>query len=188
MNRLASLLLAIAVLLPAAGRAAEWTVGPEVGSKVPALHVSDLNGKSVGLRELSGKNGLVLVFFRSAKWCPYCQKQLGELTEAPSLLKARGYKIAAISYDDPEVLAQFTAKREINYPLLADTGSVTIDGWKLRDTRYKPSSYAWGVPYASIYILSPRGMLRAKLAEEDYKVRPPLSVILSTIDGLPKAR
>ena len=87
-----------------------------------------------------------------------------------------------------EVLAQFTAKREINYPLLADTGSVTIDGWKLRDTRYKPSSYAWGVPYASIYILSPRGLLRAKLAEEDYKVRPPLSVILSTIDGLPKAR
>ena len=67
-------------------------------------------------------------------------------------------------------------------------GSVTIDAWKLRDVRYKPDSFAWGVPYASIYVIAPNGTLRAKLAEEDYKVRPPLAAVLATIDGLPKSR
>jgi len=37
-------------------------------------------------------------------------------------------------------------------------------------------------------VISPQGVLKAKLAEEDYKVRPPLSAILSLIDGLPKDR
>jgi hypothetical protein len=37
-------------------------------------------------------------------------------------------------------------------------------------------------------VLSPKGVLRAKLAEEDYKVRPPVSTVLAVIDALPKAR
>ena len=65
---------------------------------------------------------------------------------------------------------------------------MTIDAWKLRDTRYKPDSFAWGVPYASIYVISPKGVLKAKLAEEDYKMRPPLSAVLDAIDGGGKAR
>ena len=110
------------------------------------------------------------------------------MKEAPGPLAERGYKLAAVSYDPTDVLGQFTQKRDIPYPLLSDAGSVTIDAWKLRDTRYKPDSFAWGVPYASIYVIAPNGTLRAKLAEEDYKVRPPLTAVLATIDGLPKGR
>lgn len=186
MKLFAALLLALSLAAPAV--AGEWNVGPAPGAKVPPLHATDLKGNAVGLRDLAGKQGLVLVFFRSAKWCPYCQKQLMDLKEAPAPLAARGYRLAAISYDPTEVLRDFTQKRAIPYPLLSDAGSVTIDAWKLRDVRYKPDTFAWGVPYASIYVLSPDGVLRAKLAEEDYKVRPPLSAILATIDGLPKGR
>ena len=189
MKLLAALVLASVVLIaPAAASAAAWDVGPPVGAKVPPLHATDLKGAPVSLGGLSGKNGLVLVFFRSAKWCPYCQQQLMDLKAAPGPLAERGYKLAAISYDPTDVLAGFTEKREIPYPLLSDQGSVTIDAWKLRDVRYKPDSFAWGVPYASIYVISPKGVLRAKLAEEDYKVRPPLSATLAAIDALPKPR
>lgn len=183
-----ALTLAVSLLLPMAAGAAAWDVGPAVGATVPALHATDAKGAAVSLRELSGKNGLVLVFFRSAKWCPYCQKQLMDLKDAPGPLAQRGYRLAAIGYDPADVLTQFTEKRDIPYPLLSDTGSVTIDAWKLRDVRYKPDSFAWGVPYASIYVISPKGVLRAKLAEEDYKVRPPLTAMLATIDALPKTR
>lgn len=178
----------ISVLLPIAVSAAAWDVGPPVGAKVPALHATDLKGAPVSVRELSGKNGLVLVFFRSAKWCPYCQRQLMDLKNAPGPLGERGYKLAAVSYDPTDVLTQFTDKWAIPYPLLSDQGSTTIDAWKLRDVRYKPDSFAWGVPYASIYVISPKGVLKAKLAEEDYKTRPPLSAVLAAIDGLPKGR
>jgi peroxiredoxin len=188
MKLAAAFALALSLVLPMAAQAAAWDVGPPVGQKVPALHATDLKGAPVSLRDLSGKNGLVLVFFRSAKWCPYCQKQLMDLRDAPGPLRERGYKLAAVSYDPTEILSQFTEKWAIPYPLLSDPGSVTIDAWKLRDVRYKPDTFAWGVPYASIYLISPKGVLRAKLAEEDYKVRPPLSAILASIDGLPKDR
>jgi peroxiredoxin len=170
-------------MAPGVVKADPWDVGPPVGSKVPALHATDLKGAPVGWRGLSGKNGVVLVFFRSAKWCPYCQKQLIDLKDAPGPLAERGYKLAAISYDPTDVLTQFTKAREIPYPLLSDAGSVTIDAWKLRDLRFKPGSFAWGAPYASIYVVSPNGVLKAKLAEENFKIRPPLSAILTAIDG-----
>lgn len=183
----AALVAVLASLIaPITVNAAPWDVGPPVGAEVPALHATDLKGAPVGVRELSGTNGLVLVFFRSAKWCPYCQKQLMDLKDAPGPLGERGYKLAAVSYDPTDVLTRFTEKWAIPYPLLSDQGSVTIDAWKLRDVRYKPDSFAWGVPYASIYVISPRGVLKAKLAEEDFKIRPPLSAVLAAIDGLPK--
>ena len=188
MKLVAAVISALFSLLPIESLAATWDVGPPVGAKVPALHATDLKGVPVSVRKLSGKNGLVLVFFRSAKWCPYCQKQLMDLKEAPGPLGERGYTLAAVSYDPTEVLTQFTEKRDIPYQLLSDLGSVTIDAWKLRDIRYKPDSFAWGVPYASIYVISPKGVLKAKLAEEDFKTRPPLSAVLATIDGLPKGR
>jgi peroxiredoxin len=180
----AAVALAVSLVWPALAFGAAWDVGPPVGAKVPALHATDLKGAPVKLRDISGKNGVVLVFFRSAKWCPYCQRQLMDLKDAPGALAERGYKLAAISYDPADVLTQFTEKRAIPYPLLSDTGSVTIDAWKLRDVRYKPESFAWGVPYASIYVIAPNGTLRAKLAEEDYKTRPPLAAVLGAIDGL----
>jgi len=185
MKLAAALVLAGFLLLPMTAGAATWDVGPPVGAGVPALHAADLKGAPVSLQELSGRNGLVLMFFRSAKWCPYCQKQLMDMKAAPGPLAERGYRFAAISYDPADVLTQFTDKWDIPYPLLSDAGSVTIDAWKLRDVRYKPGSFAWGVPYASIYVISPKGVLRAKLAEEDFKVRPPLSAVLAAIDSLP---
>ena len=188
MKFIATVMAALYLLAPASVGAATWDVGPSVGAQIPAFHATDAKGSPVTVRNLSGKRGLVLVFFRSAKWCPFCQKQLMDLKDAPGPLAERGYKLAAISYDSTDVLTQFTEKRQIPFPLLSDAGSVTIDAWKLRDLRYKPDSFAWGVPYASIYVISPQGVLKAKLAEEDYKVRPPLSTVLSLIEGLSKDR
>lgn len=42
--------------------------GPKVGEKVPDFSLPDHNGKVWNLRELSGSNGLLLVFVRSADW------------------------------------------------------------------------------------------------------------------------
>jgi peroxiredoxin len=188
MKIVSTIILALSLIAPGVVKAGSWDVGPPVGATVPALHATDLKGAPVGWRDLSGKNGVVLVFFRSAKWCPYCQKQLIGLKDAPGPLAQRGYKLAAISYDPTDVLTQFTQAKDIPYPLLSDLGSVTIDAWKLRDLRFKPQSFAWGAPYASIYVVSPKGVLKAKLAEEDYRVRPPLSAVLTAIDSLPGGR
>ncbi len=180
-------MLAAAVALVAGGAAlaANFDIGPAVAARAPALHVTDTAGKPQSVQALAGKKGVVLMFFRSAKWCPFCQAQLIAMKAAPDALAARGYTLAAVSYDDPQVLADFTAKRDINYTLLSDRGSATIDAWALRDPQYKPDSIAYGVPMPGIFVLGPDGTVRAKLAEAGYRTRPPLEAVLAAIDALP---
>jgi hypothetical protein len=42
--------------------------GPAVGAQVPSFSLSDQHGKMRSLADLSGPNGLLLVFRRSADW------------------------------------------------------------------------------------------------------------------------
>ncbi|MBI1361703.1 MAG: redoxin domain-containing protein [Alphaproteobacteria bacterium] len=177
------ILLAIAAMMWAPAALA-LDVGPAVGTHIPEFHAQDDQAKPVGLKDIAGKNGTVLVFFRSAKWCPYCQAQLIDLKKAAAPLEQRGYRLVAISYDDPEVLATFTKRRDIPYTLLSDKGSVMIDAFKLRDPQYPPGNMAYGVPQPSIFVISPDGIVRAKLAEEGFKHRPSNEAILAAVDGL----
>ena len=179
-----SMMLAAAVML--AVPALAYDIGPAVGSKAPAITATTAEGKAVSMQALSGQKGLVLVFFRSAKWCPFCKAQLIDLNaKAPAALATRGYKMAALSYDSPDVLAKFAAERGITYPLLSDAGSKTIDAFGLRDPQYPADSPAYGVPEPAIFIVSPKGVIRAKLAEQGYKTRPPVEAVLAAIDTLP---
>jgi peroxiredoxin len=178
--------LASSLLLMAA--APDYDVGPAVGAHVPAFFARDAAGTPRKLASIMGPKGVVLVFFRSAKWCPFCQAQLISLRDVTAPLAQRGYKLAAISYDPPEVLTAFTQKREINYTLLSDEGSKTIDAFKLRDPQYLPGSFAYGVPQPSIFVIAPNGVIRAKLAEQGFKVRPTNEAVLAAIDALPRQR
>lgn len=182
--KLAALFAALTLAWPAA--AAAFDPGPAVGSRIPPISARDMVGKAVTVASLSDRNGVVLVFFRSAKWCPYCQKQLIELRDAQAPLAQRGYRLAALSYDPPEVLTRFAQQRDIGYALLSDTGSQTIDAFKLRDPQYQSGSFAYGVPVPAIFVISPRGVVQAKLAEEGYKTRPPVAAVLTVVDGLKK--
>src|SRR4051812_46906013 len=54
-------------------------LGPSVGTRVPDFSLRDQQGQSRTLSSLMGPKGLMLVFYRSADWCPYCKTQLAEL-------------------------------------------------------------------------------------------------------------
>jgi thiol-disulfide isomerase/thioredoxin len=60
------------------------TAGQEVGglqpgAKAPSFTLQDQTGKTQNLSSLTGPKGLVLLFFRSADWCPFCKGQLVDL-------------------------------------------------------------------------------------------------------------
>ena len=178
---MASTILARPVLAAAVGE----DLGPPVGMAAPDIGTPlDQTGKARALGDLMGKNGLVLLFFRSAEWCPYCQRQLMDVNEGLADITKRGYRVAALSYDKPEILAAFTEKRHIAYTLLSDPTSEVIDRYKLRDPQYPPGNRAFGVPRPIIFILDTRGVIRAKLFEETYKTRPPVSAVVEKLDQL----
>ena len=46
----------------------EMRTGPEIGAKVPDFTLPDQSGRERSLHDLTGPNGLLLVFSRSADW------------------------------------------------------------------------------------------------------------------------
>lgn len=161
--------------------AAEIATGAKASAGFKAV---DASGRARNWSSIAGRKGTVLVLFRSAKWCPYCQAQLKSLKDVQASLTQRGYSLAALSYDSPEVLAAFAAKTGIGYTLLSDEKSAMIDAFGLRDPAYAPGSYAHGVPKASILLVDAKGVLRWKSVATDYKVRADNATILKAVDAL----
>lgn len=160
-------------------------LGPRIGAKVPDIGTpSDQTGKERSLSSLMGEKGLVLFFFRSADWCPYCQAQMMDLNTAMAAIERRGYKMAGISYDTPEILSTFIERRKIGYTLLSDPKSEIIDRYELRDPQYRPGSRAYGVPRPIIFIIDRSGTIKAKLYEETYQKRPPAALVVETLDKI----
>jgi peroxiredoxin len=183
-----SLTVAMAIGGALSAAAAADDLGPPVGVSAPDIGTRlDQTGKPRKLADVMGPNGVVFMFFRSADWCPYCQAQLIEMNGGNADIEKRGYRIAALSYDSPEILQNFTAKRHIAFTFLSDPKSEVVDLYKLRDPQYPPGSKAYGVPRPIIFIVDKAGVIKAKLYEESFKVRPPLSLVLEKLDELNKA-
>ena len=58
--------------------------------------------------------------------------------------------------------------------------------YRLRDPQYLPGSKAYGVPRPIIFVIGTDGVIRAKLYEETFKLRPPVTAVISKLDELGK--
>ena len=68
------------------------------------------DGQRQTLDSLKGPKGLVLVFSRSADWCPYCKTQLADLNQQAEGFRRRGLGVASLTYDSVDVLRNFAAR------------------------------------------------------------------------------
>lgn len=185
MRMLLKMFVALALALGGAIAAPVGAAEIATGAKVPVgFRAIDATGHVRNWSSIAGKNGTVLVLFRSAKWCPFCQAQLKSLKDVQASLAQRGYGLAALSYDAPETLAGFAAKTGIGYTLLSDEKSAMIDALGLRDPAYAAGSYAHGVPKASILVVDAKGVLRWKSVAADYKFRADNATLLKAVDAL----
>ena len=167
---------------------AQDDLGPATGTKAPDIGTPlDQSGKPRSFASLMGDKGTVFFFFRSAAWCPYCQAQLMDLNTGVSDMEKRGYHLVGLSYDTPDVLETFSIKRGLTYTLLSDPKSEVIDRYGLRDPQYAAGSKAYGVPRPIIFVVGRDGTIKAKLFEDTFKKRPPLSLVLETLDKLAAA-
>ena len=148
-------------------------IGPAVGARVATgAALTDSSGKKTTLATVAHGKPVMVILFRSAKWCPYCQGQLKSLGPVAAAAKAKGVGFIAVSYDSPADLAAFAAKQNLAFPLYSDTGSKMIDALKLRDPRYPADSFAYGVPYPTTLLLDAKGTVKGKTIETEYKIRP----------------
>jgi peroxiredoxin len=181
--RLTAILAALILFGASTGFAED--LGPAIGTKAPDIGTRlDQSGKPHQLSDLMGRNGLVLFFYRSADWCPFCQAQLVDINTGIAEIEKRGYRVAGLSYDNPEILQATTVKRRLIYTLLSDPKSEIIDRYNLRDPQYPPGNFAYGVPKPIIFVLDTQGIVKAKLYEDNFKYRPRVTEVISKLDEL----
>ena len=153
-----------------------------VGDTVPVTAaLPDQTGTMQNLKDLYGENGALLVFYRSADWCPYCKAQLIELRNEAQKIESHGLNIIGISYDPVEKLARFAEKRDIDFRLLSDKDSTVIRQFGILDETQREGSFAYGVPKPAVYVVDEKGIINAILAEDSYKTRPQIDVIMDEI-------
>lgn len=143
--------------------------GLNIGDQAPAFELKNQSGEMVKLTELLKQGSVTVVFYRSADWCPFCQKHLIAMQTGLKDIKEAGLQLVAISYDSADVLGRFATKRGIEFPLLSDPGSVTIKAWKLLNAEARGNSE--GIPHPMTYVISKDGVIRAKLGHENYQTR-----------------
>lgn len=177
------LVAAVAVSLLSAISHADNTfeTGLKIGSQAPELNAIDSQGQPQTLKSLSAEKGLVLVFFRSADWCPYCKRHLIEMKDWVKPLEEKGYKVAAISYDNKAILAEFKKEKDIPYPLLSDNNVATVKAYSVLNTNYAPKDDNYGIPFPGAYIISNEGVVTYKYFYTGYKKRVKLNTLLDAL-------
>ena len=72
-------------------------------------------------------------------------------------------------------------RRNIKYALLSDEGSKIIRSFGIFDDRYRPRSYAYGVPHPMIFVVDPDRVIRHRFSKFDYYTRTDIDVVLRTL-------
>ncbi len=84
-------------------------------------------------------------------------------------------------YDPVPVLADFSARRGITFPLLSDAGSATIKRYGILNTTVPETNQLYGYPFPGTFILNRDGIVTTRFFEPTYQERNTMSSVLARL-------
>ncbi|MFX1586840.1 MAG: peroxiredoxin-like family protein [Promethearchaeota archaeon] len=87
------------------------------GDHAPLFKLASYNAGMIDLKELIGKQKIVLVFSRYFG-CPICQLDLNILLEDIDKIRAKGAKILYITQSEEKVAKEYIDKYKIDFPVI----------------------------------------------------------------------
>lgn len=189
-----TLFLSISLLAQAQIWNSPESVSPiEVGVTISDGALIDKNLNETSLYKILNNETAVLVIYRGG-WCPYCNKQLAELTEVESQISELGYRIIAISPEDAVNIKKSIDKNDINYELYSDKGAQLIQELGLafytndRTNNYiskkSDGSNSGVLPVPSVIVLDQHQKVNYIYSDPDYKVRLDSKELLEVLKSL----
>lgn len=103
------------------------------GQVAPDFTINDSNGKSISLRDYTGKNVLIS-FFRYAG-CPFCNLTLIELIERYQNFASRGLEAIVFFQSDDESIKKYVAAKKPPFPLIADSKKVVYERYGIESSK-----------------------------------------------------
>ena len=172
-------------------------IGIPVGTMVSNFSIKDHKGTMVEFEQLKTQGPLMVVFYRGG-WCPYCNRQIRQLTEAWPEFKKRNVLPVLISADKPDGAALAAATYEIPFPVLSDPELVAHKVFNVTmklDDKLIPMYKQYGIDLeewsgkdhhqfavSSVFIVNSQGKVLWAHSAKDYKTRPSTSQLLNVID------
>jgi hypothetical protein len=86
--------------------------------------------------------------------------------------------LVAVSYDPVAVLADFSERRHITFPLLSDEGSKVIRQYGLLNTSVAENNATFGIPYPGTFMLDRNGAVTSRFFEAAYQERNTMTSLL----------
>jgi len=90
-------------------------IGRPIPDIVPDLKLPDLAGQEKSLREFLGRP-LIINFW--ATWCAPCRREIPLLQQLRQVYRGEGLRVVGIAVDFRAAVADYVARRAIDYPLL----------------------------------------------------------------------
>ena len=94
-----------------------------------------------------------------------------ELEQSRASFEGNGLRIAAVSYDSQQTLAEFARKHGIGFPLLSDQGSETIRRIGIFNANMAPGLRSYGVPHPVEFLVASDGTVVRKYFVPNYQHR-----------------
>ena len=176
------------------GDTAEDICPIKIGQEIPEAEIWTLEGEPMPIRRLLDDEPTVMVIYRGG-WCPYCNKQLSALAKKEQELKDLGYRIVAVSPDNPEHLQETAGKEKLSYTLISDSKMELIDALGVSfkvDGRTISRYKKWGIdlveasgenhgrlPVPTVLILDDNAAVQFVYANPNYRVRLDEDVLMA---------
>ena len=125
---LASLLAVASLLLCVSGAQAAM---PKVGDTAPLFTSQDQDGKTINLADLIGKK-IVLLYFYPKDFTGGCTREACGFRDRMGELSKDNVEVIGVSFDTAENHQKFTAKYDLNFPLIADPDGKIVDLYGVR--------------------------------------------------------
>lgn len=105
------------------------------------------------------------------------------MRDAYSKFEAAGIRLYAISYDDQEVLSEFSNTQKIPYPLLSDIDSDVIREFGILNDQIEGDLLMNGIPFPGTYVTDEDGVVVAKFFHDSYKKRDSPELLIDAALG-----
>lgn len=105
-----------------------------------------------------------------------------ELQESREILRKAGLGLAAISFDSPAVLANFSKRKGIEFPIISDPDSKIIRDFGILNESVPKDSPFYGIPHPVTYIVDEKGVVVSRKFDEDKQRYTVGSILTETLD------
>lgn len=137
----------------------------EVGTKAPDFTLNDKDGNLVSLNEFIGKK--VVLYFYPKDNTPGCTKQACAFAGAYKAFEERGVQVIGISKDSVKSHANFAAKYNLPFVLLADPELQAIQAYDVWKEKKLYGKVSMGV-VRTTYVIDENGFIEKAMP----KVKP----------------